>query len=84
MTYEILIEKAAKKQLAKIPEPFLTSIESAINNLQHNPRPFGCKKLIGRPGYRIRIGNYRVVYAIEDNQLLVLVVDVGHRQGVYK
>jgi mRNA interferase RelE/StbE len=70
--------------LAKIPEPFLTSIESAINNLQHNPRPFGCKKLIGRPGYRIRIGNYRVVYAIEDNQLLVLVVDVGHRQGVYK
>jgi mRNA interferase RelE/StbE len=82
--YEILIERTAKKQLAAIQEPFLSNIEGAILGLANNPRPAGCKKLVNRPGYRIRVGNYRVIYSIEDKQLLILVIDIGHRQGVYK
>ncbi|MGA0557011.1 type II toxin-antitoxin system RelE family toxin [Larkinella sp. VNQ87] len=55
----------------------------AIKALADNPRPFGCKKLKGRKGYRIRVGDYRVVYEINDGILVVLIIDVGHRREIY-
>ena len=58
-------------------------IKQAILNLAENPRPNGCKKLVGRDGYRIRIGNYRVIYEIFDAELLVDVIAVGHRKDIY-
>ena len=61
------------------------ALKPAIFALGHNPRPLGCKKLTG-PGdlYRIRVGEWRVVYTVEDSRLVVLVVRVGHRGDVYR
>lgn len=59
-------------------------ITVAIEKLEHDPRPHGAKKLIGRDGWRIRIGNYRVVYVIEDGKLLVMIIRVAHRKDVYR
>lgn len=83
MKYRVLIKKKAEKSLSKISEPYYSSIKSNILALANNPRPNGCKKLKGREGYRIRIGNYRVLYRIEDDILTVEVVNVGHRKEIY-
>ena len=69
--YQILIEKQVQKQLEKIPEPDYSRVKTLINSLAINPRPAGCKKLQGRQGYRVRQGNYRIVYEIKDYILSV-------------
>jgi len=81
--YEVVIDRYAQKQLSKIPPPHFNRIGNAINELANEPRPAGCKKLTGRPGFRIRIGNYRVIYTIEDKILKVFVIDIGHRSNIY-
>jgi mRNA interferase RelE/StbE len=81
--YEVIIDRYAQKQLSKISPPHFNRIVKAINDLANEPRPAGCKKLTGRPGYRIRIGNYRVIYTIEDEILKVYVIDIGHRSSIY-
>ena len=82
--YELQYKKKAIKALAKINEPYYSAIIEAIENLTENPRPFGCKKLTGRTGYRIRVGTYRIVYDIFDTTLIVEIVNVGSRGGVYE
>ncbi len=75
------------KDLKKIPKKAQKSIVDKILELQNNPRPVGCKKLHGQshpPLYRIRAGDYRVVYTIQDNVLLVLIISVGHRKSIYE
>ncbi|MDZ7724062.1 MAG: type II toxin-antitoxin system RelE/ParE family toxin [candidate division KSB1 bacterium] len=57
---------------------------SDIYDLAENPRPPGCQNLSARPAWRIRIGSYRVIYEIHDDQLLVLVITIGHRKDIYK
>lgn len=84
MMYQVVIEKQAQKQLAKIASPDYTKIVTALKGLASNPRPYGYKKLKGRPGYRIRIGDFRVIYRIEDNVLTVFILTVGHRRDVYE
>ena len=84
MTYKITLKKKAIKELTKINEPYYSNIKKAIYNLANDPRPSGCKKLKGREAYRIRIANYRAIYEIKDEILLVDVVYVGHRKDVYK
>lgn len=81
--YKVLIEKNAQKQLEKIPEPDYSRVKAAILDLAGNPRPRGCKKLKGREGYRIRQGNYRIIYEIHDDILSVLVLAAGHRKDIY-
>ena len=81
--YEVLIEKNAQRQLEKIPEPDYSRVKKAILDLADNPRPHGCKKLKGRDGYRIRQGDYRIIYEIHDNVLTVLVLAAGHRKDIY-
>jgi mRNA interferase RelE/StbE len=81
--YSIVIDRYAEKQLAKIPPPFFNRIVKAIHALAENPRPHGYKKLKGRPGYRIRIGNYRVIYKIEDQILTVFIIEIGDRKNIY-
>ena len=81
--YRLVIDRYAQKQLSKIPPPFFNRITKAIFNLANDPRPPGYKKLTGRPGYRIRIGDYRVIYNIEDKILTVIVIDIGNRKDIY-
>ncbi|MBL7741328.1 MAG: type II toxin-antitoxin system RelE/ParE family toxin [Chitinophagaceae bacterium] len=82
--YRVVIDRYAEKQLAKIPPPDFNRVVKSIYELATNPRPAGCKKLTGRPGYRIRIGNYRVIYLIEDKVLKVIVIDIGNRKDIYR
>jgi mRNA interferase RelE/StbE len=81
--YQIKIERKAQKKLAKISVPYYSNIKTAILSLAENPRPTGCKKLKGREAYRIRVSNYRIIYEVVDDALLVLVIDVGHRRDIY-
>lgn len=84
MPYKVTLKKRAIKALTKINEPYYSNIKEAIHDLSNDPRPNGCKKLKGRDAYRIRIANYRAIYEINDEILLVDVVEVGHRKDVYK
>ena len=83
MAYAVNFTKQALKDLQRINEPVHTKIRRAIRSLAEDPRPNGCKKLKGREGYRIRIGNYRVIYEIFDDILLVEIVNLGDRKDVY-
>ena len=84
MSYSIEILRVAQKQLARIDRTQQQRIIAAIRSLADDPRPSGCKKLSGRPAWRIRIGSYRVIYEIQDDRLLVLVVTIGDRKDVYR
>ena len=84
MPYRVEFTKRAVKQLAKVSVPFYGQIKLAIQTLRENPRSAGCKKLKGVPGYRIRVGDYRVIYEIADEILLVQVIKVGNRNNVYE
>lgn len=81
--YQVVIEKQAQKQLAKISPPDYTKIVAALKELAANPRPYSYKKLKGRPGYRIRVGDYRIIYQVKDNVLTVFILIIGHRREVY-
>lgn len=83
MKYQLTIKPKALKALEKINEPAYTNIKAAIYNLAENPRPIGYKKLKGREGYRIRVGDYRVIYNIFDKVLTIDVVNLGHRKDIY-
>ncbi|GAB6192042.1 type II toxin-antitoxin system RelE family toxin [Desulfocastanea catecholica] len=82
--YKIFFKKSVEKDFQGIPKSDLRRILSKIEQLQHNPRPEGSEKLSGQERYRIRQGNYRVVYSIQDNELTVWVVKVGHRREIYR
>jgi len=84
VTYQIAIKKSAIKSLAKIPEPYFSTLRSAIFDLADAPRPNGCKKLKGREAYRIRVADYRVIYEIQDKILLIDVIVIGHRKDIYE
>jgi len=83
MAYSVNFKKHAFKELAKINEPFYSQIKQTIYTLADNPRPKGCKKLKGRDGYRIRVGNYRIIYDIYDSELVVDIIALGHRKDIY-
>lgn len=83
MPYSLDFSKQALKELEKINEPFYSNIKQAIFKLIENPRPQGYKKLKGRTGYRIRTGNYRIIYDIFDNELIVDIITLGHRKDIY-
>jgi mRNA interferase RelE/StbE len=84
MSYTVQLEKRAQKQLSQIPQPFLDAIDQKILALENDPRPSGCKKLKGKEGWRIRVGDYRVIYKIDDGILLVLVIEIGNRKNIYR
>ncbi len=81
--YKITLSKTAQKQLDKLTDNIAKPIIDAISELAANPRPSGCKKLKGRSGYRIRQGNYRIIYDVFDTILNVDVITVAHRKDVY-
>ena len=82
--YTAVLSKKAQKQLDKLSDNIVKQIFDAILELESNPRPMGYKKLKGRDGYRIRVANYRIIYEILDDVLLVDVIDLGHRKDIYE
>ena len=83
-SYKIELKKSATKEIEKLPQKVLHRILEKIQLLSHDPRPQGCKKLSREEKYRIRIGEYRVLYEIVDDRLIVYVVKVSHRKDVYR
>ncbi|MEI6446074.1 MAG: type II toxin-antitoxin system RelE/ParE family toxin [Nostocales cyanobacterium ELA583] len=85
MTYEIIITKSIQKQLDNLPNNIQERVYDKISQLAEEPRPDGVVKLKGYDNeYRIRIGDYRLVYEIQDEQLIVLLVQCKHRRDVYE
>jgi len=82
--YTVVLSKKAVKQLDRLPENISDGIIEKILSLEENPRPFGYKKLRGREGYRIRHGNYRVIYDIYEEIHIVDIIDLGHRKNIYQ
>jgi len=84
MSYEIIIQSKAEKQLSKLPEKALLAIDRAITALVETPRPASCKKMKGYENYyRLRVGSYRIIYSVSDGLLQVVVIKVGHRKDIY-
>ena len=82
--YKLLIKQSAAKELEAVPEKDRQRIVERIQGLADEPRPLGCQKLSGEEKYRLRQGDYRVVYLIEDGAQAVVVFKVGHRRDVYR
>jgi len=83
MAYLLNFSKQAFKELEKINDPYYSNIKKAIYKLAENPRPQGYKKLKGTEGYRIRVGDYRIIYDIFDKELLVEIITLGNRKDIY-
>ena len=83
MNYEVLILRRAQKELADLPKADYERVRDAVTALGGNQRPAGCRKLVGREGWRLRAGNYRVIYEIDDAQKKITVLHIGHRRDVY-
>ena len=85
MTHRVQVAPGAVRQLRKLDPVATRRVEAAIELLAEHPRPSGATKLVGGDGeWRVRTGDYRIVYEVHDSVLLVLVVAVGHRRDVYQ
>ena len=82
--YELELLASAKRELAALDGSVRKRVAARIDALREEPRPAGCTKLTGSEYWRVRAGDYRVIYSIEDGKLVVLVVRVGHRREVYR
>jgi mRNA interferase RelE/StbE len=81
--YRVEVTPAATRQLRKLDPPVARRIQGAIELLAVDPRPPASRPLRGRPGYRVRVGDYRVLYTVQDDALVVVVVRLGHRRHVH-
>ena len=84
MAYEVRIISAAEKEMDKLPAAVHKRISRRILTLEDNPRPRGTKKLSGGEEYRLRIGDYRVLYTVDDKNGVVTIFAVGHRREIYR
>jgi mRNA interferase RelE/StbE len=84
--YQIVLKESARKELLRIPKVAIGKIAHAIDGLEIEPRPLGVKKLKGSEEdlYRIRVGDYRIIYAISDTIRVVNIRKIGHRKDIYK
>jgi mRNA interferase RelE/StbE len=82
--YKVFFKKSVWKDLESILKNDLTKILKRIKMLGDDPRPSGCEKLTGQERYRLRQGKYRILYSIQDDELTVWVVKIGHRKDVYR
>jgi mRNA interferase RelE/StbE len=82
--YRVLLRTSVQKDLDPVPKRELQRVLDRIAALADNPRPPGCEKLTGQDRYRVRQGRYRIIYSIQDDELTVWVVKVGHRREVYR
>jgi mRNA interferase RelE/StbE len=82
--YKLLIKPSAAKELEALPLKIRRQIANRIQCLASEPHPFGCEKLSGREKFRIRQGDYRILYAIHNDETSVVIVKIGHRREVYR
>ena len=82
--YKIFFKKSLEKDFKVIPKNDLVKILERIESLAEDPRPPGCEKLTGQQKYRLRQGRYRILYSIQDDELTVWVVKVGHRKDIHR
>lgn len=82
--YKLFFKISVDKDLKTIPREDIIKILKRIDSLAVEPRPQGCEKLTGVERYRIRQGNYRIIYSIQDYELTVWVIKIGHRKDVYR
>ncbi len=84
MTYTVRISSAARRQISKLPRDGQERVSAVLAILADEPRPPAAKKLTGRDAWRVRTGNWRVIYEIHDDELIVMVVAAGNRRDVYR
>lgn len=85
MSYQIIIKKKALKEIERLPKIYVPKVRDSIDQLAEDPYPSGCRKLVGsESSYRIRVGDYRIIYSVFDEELIVKVVRVRHRKSVYE
>jgi mRNA interferase RelE/StbE len=84
MKFQIILPKSVQKELDRLPDDMASRILARLAGLEANPRPADVKKLKGRDAWRIRVGDYRVIYEIHDRVLQVIVITVGHRREIYR
>jgi mRNA interferase RelE/StbE len=84
VSYRVLILRRAQRELAQLPTEVYERIRDAIRALAEDPRPPNGLKLTGRTGWRMRVGDYRMIYEIDDSQQVVTVLHVGHRRDIYR
>jgi mRNA interferase RelE/StbE len=82
--YKVEFKSSARNSLAKLPKKIQKRIQGVITVLETNPLPPKAEKLKGRDAYRIRVSDYRIIYSIENNKLLIAVVAIGHRREIYR
>jgi mRNA interferase RelE/StbE len=83
--YTVELKQSARKELERLPNAVITRIISKLESLEENPRPAGCKKLKGGDDeYRVRVGEYRIVYVIDDRKVIVTITRIRHRRDVYE
>lgn len=83
-SYSVVVKRSAERELGALPKPDLRRVTERIRGLATEPRPVGCEKLSGQDRYRVRQGDYRIVYAVDDGKGLVEVVKIGHRREIYR
>jgi mRNA interferase RelE/StbE len=84
VAYEIIIKPTAQKDLDKLPDKEVVKIARRLTQLQENPRPIGIQKLTDQEGYRIRIGDYRILFEIEDKEKKVFIYRIKPRKEAYR
>ena len=84
MPYLVYLKRSAEKELDRLPSDVHKRIVKRLISLEDNPRPHRTKKLQGREGYRIRVGEYRILYIINETKKKVEIVSIGHRKKVYR
>ncbi len=84
MRFQIILPKSVQKELDRLPDEITRRILTRLAGLETNPRPADVKKLTGRDAWRIRVGDYRVIYEIHDRILQIIVITVGHRREIYR
>lgn len=84
MSYDIAILRRAQKELTELSTGVYERVRDSIGALAQEPRPPGCVKLTNREGWRIRVGDYRVIYEIDDQQKTVTILNINHRRDIYR
>ena len=84
MAYSVGVQRRAQKQIARLPATTQDRIEDALQSLANDPRPRSSRKLRGREGVRLRVGDYRVIYEVDDGRRTITILQIGHRRDVYR
>ena len=84
MSYEVRLARSAEREFRVLPSEVAGRVTRALERLQENPRPRGARKLVHGPGWRLRVGSFRVLYTIDDAAATVTVFAIGHRRDVYR